>query len=91
MTNFIPQTGQIAVSNPSNVPNFTQVVASQGLQNLVVPGSQLGLPPALIYTDYKGFAPRVGFAWQVLGNTRTVIRGGYGIFYAGTGNELHPK
>ena len=45
---------------------------------------QLGLPPALIDTFYKGLAPRVGFAWQVLGNSRTVIRGGYGIFYSGT-------
>ena len=83
-TNFIPATGQIAVSNPANVPNFTQIVAAQNLQNTVVPGSMLGLPKALIYTDYKGFAPRVGFAWQVLGNSRTVLRGGYGIFYSGT-------
>jgi hypothetical protein len=32
-------------------------------------------------TSYKEFQPRLGFAWDVYGTGRTVIRGGYGIFY----------
>ncbi|GEM_PF-1422021 len=32
-------------------------------------------------SDYNNFAPRLGIAWEVLGNGRMVIRSGGGIFY----------
>jgi hypothetical protein len=34
-------------------------------------------------TDTNDVAPRVGWAWDLLGDQSTVVRGGYGMFYAG--------
>ncbi len=32
-------------------------------------------------TYNKDFAPRIGFAWDVMGNGKMAVRGGYGIYY----------
>jgi hypothetical protein len=58
---------------------------------LVVPGTA-GWPRSLVNTDKNDWAPRIGFAYDLTGNGRTVVRGGYGIFYfldrGGVGNQL---
>jgi len=43
-------------------------------QNVV--GVQQGFP-----RDTNNFAPRVGFAWDINGKGKTVLRGAYGLFY----------
>ena len=40
-----------------------------------------GVPRATHREDYNNFAPRFGFAWDLLRDGRTSLRGGYGLFY----------
>jgi hypothetical protein len=81
--NFIPALDKIIVSSDKNVPNLSQMVQDAGLTGRVGLAKDYGLPSTLVYTNYKNFAPRFGFAWRPFHNDRTVLRGGYGIFYSG--------
>ncbi|HEU0252504.1 MAG TPA: TonB-dependent receptor, partial [Pyrinomonadaceae bacterium] len=48
--------------------------------NLVPVGTN-GVPRSGFDADKNNFAPRVGFAWTIGEDQRTVLRGGYGIYY----------
>jgi hypothetical protein len=39
---------------------------------------------ALPHDDNRDFSPRVGFAWDIRGSGRHILRGGYGLYYGQT-------
>jgi len=61
-------------------PGVQSIVVPDAPEGILFPGDP-GLPRKLTHNDLNNFAPRLGFAWDVTGDARTVVRGGYGIFY----------
>jgi hypothetical protein len=69
------------------VPGKQSVVHPNAPRGLLFPGDS-GIPDTVAPIFKGDVAPRVGFAWDPRGNSRTVIRSAYGIFYDGLLNGV---
>ena len=50
------------------------------LNGIGIPGKN-GVPKGLVNNHWAAFGPRLGFAYDLTGNAKTVVRGGFGIMY----------
>jgi Carboxypeptidase regulatory-like domain len=64
----------------SIIPGDQSVKFPNAPLGLVFPGDP-GAPRGVNFPDKKNFAPRIGFAWSPGSNSKTSIRGGFGVFY----------
>jgi len=82
LTLFDRSLGKVIISDPINfeAQKITRA-AYDALPGAYVTTKELGLPRQIQSNDLNNFAPRVGFAWRMFGGNRTVLRGGYGVFY----------
>ena len=62
-------------------PGQQSTVFPDAPPGILYPGDPGTPNRALVYPDYNNFAPRFGFAWDMLGSGKIVMRGGFGIFY----------
>jgi hypothetical protein len=46
-----------------------------------IAGARVGPVKRMWNTQNHDFAPRIGFAWDIFGNGKMAVRGGYGIYY----------
>ncbi len=83
VSNFIPGPNKIVIADDRALPDLAERLAGANLADSFALARDFGLPRSLVYTDYTNFAPRAGFAWRFLGSQKTVVRGGYGVFYGG--------
>jgi Carboxypeptidase regulatory-like domain len=62
------------------IPGRQSTVMPSAPPGLLYPGDQ-GVPAGLIPTFKKGFAPRIGIAWDPTGSAKWLVTSAYGIFY----------
>jgi hypothetical protein len=64
----------------SVIPGLHSTVFPNAPDGLVFPGDK-GAPRGVNFPDRNNWAPRLGFAWDPKGDSKTSIRGGFGVFY----------
>jgi hypothetical protein len=69
------------------VPGQKSVVSPDAPVGLLFPGDA-GIPPGIAKTDKNNLAPRLGVAWDPMGDGRMSVRAATGVFYGSiSGNE----
>jgi hypothetical protein len=77
--NFDPWTGRLIVPNEGARAQLNSAFAASSVVPIIT-AAEAGLPESLVFTDKLNFAPRVGFAYKLTSDNKTVVRAAYGIF-----------
>jgi hypothetical protein len=74
---------------PSSLSTFSGTTGSFYLNGIEEAGVN-GFPRGNVQNKYNTWEPRIGFAYNLTGNGKTVLRGGFGMFYERVqGNDVY--
>ena len=86
--------GNISPTSPGLGGSPNPILKAAGTQfylnGIGIPGTTSGVPKGLVNTNWAAFGPRVGFAYDLTGSGKTVLRGGFGAMYERIqGNDMY--
>ena len=98
ISNFVPSLYQTALAPTFNADgSFADT--SAGLQTInglpfylngIAIAGQGGTPRGIVHNDFHTYQPRIGFSYDLSGNGKTVLRGGFGTFFERMqGNDIY--
>jgi hypothetical protein len=98
LSNFVPSTYQAALAPvfqssgafAANSPGLQTINGAQFYMNGIQIAGQNGTPRGIVNNWFKTYQPRVGFSYDLTGNGKTVLRGGFGTFFERLqGNDIY--
>jgi hypothetical protein len=72
--------GRVIVSDEAGLAMVPTFVRNSVPNTPFVTADEAGLPRTLRFTDKNNFSPRIGVAWRPSEDSRTVVRGGFGLY-----------
>lgn len=69
--------------------NFNPDISSNGFMGVVQYANTGGVGRNFVPESYKDFGPRVGFAYKLTDDGKTVMRGGFGMYYSLFFNSIY--
>ena len=98
ISNFVPSQYQAALAPvfqasgafDPNSPGLQTINGTSFYLNGIAIAGQGGTPRGIVNNWYKTYQPRVGFSYDLFGNGKTVLRGGFGTFFEREqGNDIY--